>query len=568
MNPLLACSPDPRRCHRCLTCRVQIQAPRARGNPRGKPSRDQRFTRPRSHDCVIFRRPRGAGHDIARVPRSIIGWFVLCWSAFLIVALAVGGLLVSLYDQTTAAQIRRGEAAVENGCAAIAGRVSFLLAGGGTLPAPGSAALDRGLHAAVVLALRGERGVQGGVWSLDAGDLAAAAPGLSVAERATVEGLAERAVLDGAAATERADAGSRVVLAAACPLPVAVPHLAGWTLLRVETAGGSAYLQAAGGLGILVVVLLASAAWLGVRLRFWGARLRRLEAALAQGETLPALAPTGQRDLDRIIAALNGAGARLAAARSREAALAGEVARSERLAALGRIAAGVAHEVRNPIAAMRLRAENALAAGAGAGAGAGAAATGRQEAALRAILTQIARLDALTRDLLGSGTQTAPWPRTVADVRGFLAARLDALAEQAQARGVVLSLEAPDGIAARFDPERIGRAIDNLVLNAVQNTPRGGRVVIAARRAGESLQLSVSDTGRGVPPALRPHLFEPFVTGRPDGTGLGLAIVRETVEAHGGRVRALHPQEGTTITIDLPISGPPVSGRPVSGRPA
>ncbi|HEX4261623.1 MAG TPA: HAMP domain-containing sensor histidine kinase [Acetobacteraceae bacterium] len=503
------------------------------------------------------------------MPRSIIGWFVLCWSAFLIVALAVGGLLVSLYDQTTAAQIRRGEAAVENGCAAVAGRVSFLLAGGGTLPAPGSAALDRGLHAAVVLALRGERGVQGGVWSLDAGDLAAAAPGLSVpglsvAERATVQGLAERAVLDGAAATERADAGSRVVLAAACPLPVAVPHLAGWTLLRVETAGGSAYLQAAGGLGILVVVLLASAAWLGVRLRFWGARLRRLEAALAQGESLPALAPTGQRDLDRIIAALNGAGARLAAARSREAALAGEVARSERLAALGRIAAGVAHEVRNPIAAMRLRAENALAAGTGAG----AAATGRQEAALRAILTQIARLDALTRDLLGSGTQAAPWPRTVADVRGFLAARLDALAEAARASGVVLSLEAPEGIAARFDPERIGRAIDNLVLNAVQNTPHGGRVLVAARRAGESLQLSVSDTGRGVPPALRPHLFEPFVTGRPDGTGLGLAIVRETVEAHGGRVRALHPQEGTTITIDLPLAGRPISERPLSGRPA
>ncbi len=486
------------------------------------------------------------------MPRSILGWFTLAWSAFLIVALAVGGLLVSLYGQTTAEQIRRGEAAVQNGCQAIAGRVAFLLVGTAAPPAPTSAALDRGLHAAVVLALRGEQGVQGGVWSLGQGGLAEAYPsaarigartGLTTAERETIRRLAESAILDDAPSAQRLDAGSRVVLAASCPLRVAVPHLAGWTLVRVETAGGSAFLQAAGGLAILVVVLLASAAWLGLKLRFWGARLRRLEAALAQGETLPALAPTGQRDLDRIVAALNGAGARLAAARARADALGREVARSERMAALGRIAAGVAHEVRNPIAAMRLKAENALAPGAD---------PSRQERALRAILEQIARLDALAGDLLGSAWQVAPQPRQLPDLDRFLADRLDALREQAQARGVALSLEAPEDLAATLDPDRIGRAIDNLVLNAVQNTPAGGRVLVAARRVAGALQISVSDTGDGVPPALRPHLFEPFVTGRPGGTGLGLAIVRETVEAHGGRVRALHPEEGTTITIELP----------------
>ncbi len=531
---------------------VQIQAPRTCGNPPEKGQHNQRFMRSGVHLSVILSRGRRTAYDIAPVPRSILGWFTLAWSAFLIVALAVGALLVSLYDQTTAAQIRRGEAAVENGCEAIAGRVSFLLTGTTTPPASGSAALDHGLRDAVVLALRGEHGVQGGVWSLGRGTLAEAYPtaarvgaetGLTVAERATVRTLAESAILDGAPSSQRLDAGRRVVLATACPLRVAVPHLAGWTLVRVETAGGSAFLRAAAGLGILLAVLLASAAWLGLKLRFWGVRLRRLETALAQGETLPALAPTGQRDLDRIVAALNGAGARLAAARARADALGREVARSERMAALGRIAAGVAHEVRNPIAAMRLKAENALAPGAD---------PSRQERALRAILDQIARLDALAGDLLGSAWQVAPRPRPLPDLGRFLAERLDTLREQAQAREVALSLEVPERLAATLDADRIGRAIDNLVLNAVQNTPPGGRVLVAARRIAGGLQISVSDTGNGVPPALRPHLFEPFVTGRPDGTGLGLAIVRETVEAHGGRVRALHPEEGTTITIELP----------------
>jgi signal transduction histidine kinase len=89
--------------------------------------------------------------------------------------------------------------------------------------------------------------------------------------------------------------------------------------------------------------------------------LRQLESALASsaGE-LPKLVLTGQRDLDRIVDSLNRAGARLAAARSAADALARQVAENERLASLGRVVAGIAHEIRNPIAAMRLKAENAV----------------------------------------------------------------------------------------------------------------------------------------------------------------------------------------------------------------
>ena len=508
----------------------------------------------RVHVSVILSRAPRAAHDIARVPRSILGWFILAWSAFLIVALAVGGLLVSLYDQTTAEQIRRGEAAVQNGCQAIAGRVSFLLAGTTTPPASGSAALDRGLHAAVVLALRGEQGVQGGVWSLGRGGLAEAYP--TAARVGARTGLVGRRAGDACARSPSPRSstappppsgwmpGSRVVLAAACPLRVAVPHLAGWTLVRVETAGGSAFLQAAGGLGILLAVLLASAAWLGLKLRFWGARLRRLEAALAQGETLPALAPTGQRDLDRIVAALN--------ARRRAA---GGGAGAGRRAGAGGGALGADGSTRPHRRRRRARGaqpdrgdaaqgrERARTGGRPVAAGAGAARHPRADRPARRAGRRPARLRVAGGAAAAPASGFAPLPGRAGSTR---------CASRQRRASVALSLEAPERLAATFDPDRIGRAIDNLVLNAVQNTPAGGRVLVAARRMAGALQISVSDTGNGVPPALRPHLFEPFVTGRPDGTGLGLAIVRETVEAHGGRVRALHPEEGTTITIELP----------------
>jgi signal transduction histidine kinase len=123
-------------------------------------------------------------------------------------------------------------------------------------------------------------------------------------------------------------------------------------------------IEAMAGLGVLFLVVLGSAAWLGRLLRGWMGRVRRLEAALAAGtDELPRLDPTGQRDLDRIIDAINRAGGRLADARREADALARQVAKSRRLATLGRVVAGVAHEIRNSIGAMRLKAENAIAAG-------------------------------------------------------------------------------------------------------------------------------------------------------------------------------------------------------------
>ena len=83
----------------------------------------------------------------------------------------------------------------------------------------------------------------------------------------------------------------------------------------------------------------------------------------------------------------------------------------------------------------------------------------------------------------------------------------------------MLEVASRTGGKAMLDPARIERALDNLVLNAMQNTPPGGRVILGAARRGSALVLSVADTGRGVPEVIRANLFEPFVTGRPEGTG-------------------------------------------------
>lgn len=96
------------------------------------------------------------------------------------------------------------------------------------------------------------------------------------------------------------------------------------------------------------------------------------------------------------------------------------------------------------------------------------------------------------------------------------------------------------------------RALDNLILNAIQNTPSGGMVTVEGCNRHERLSLRVRDTGPGVPAGLRDRLFEPFVTGRPEGTGLGLAIVSEIARANGGEVRLLQESGGAVFELELP----------------
>jgi signal transduction histidine kinase len=482
------------------------------------------------------------------LPRSIVAWFIVCWSFFLIAALVVGAMLVALYKETTSQRTERAAASLGRACEAIV-REMRLPRQGGT--APESAAPD--YLSSVTLALEPFAGVEGGVWETSSGSLAYAYPtyegsgkktDLPQAEEPTIRQVVETAVTARRPVEWSRDARSQILLIRACPLTDRGSGIAAWTMTRVITIGGRPFLLATTGLAFLLIVLIGSAALLARVLWRWSQRLRTVEAALATGaEDLPVLQLTGQRDLDRIVEAINGAGAKAQESRRRTENLLQRVAEGERLAALGRVAAGVAHEIRNPIAAMRLKAENALA---------NEGDRERSTDALQVVVEQVGRMDQLLQNLLRSVQRSEIRRQSVLDIRAFLAAHASLFREQAGRRPI--SVEVPGGREPiEFDATAVGGALDNLILNAIQNSNDGTPIVLSAEIEGGRLRLSVSDSGQGVPESIREHLFEPFATGRPDGTGLGLAIVREVAEAHGGSARVLHREDGTTVILDIPI---------------
>ena len=483
--------------------------------------------------------------------RSLLGRLLVLLVLLGVAAGGAGALMVGLFKQSATAQAGQAEAEIGRACDAIANAYRFYTVGWqGPSPDSGAAGLRRDLSAVVQTAMRDRAGIEGGIWQDDTGSLAYAFPtyqgsgpktDVPQAETDRIRSVNQAALADDRASVNRFDASSQILLLTACPLRGPVPRLTAWTMTRVQTIGGRSYQQLMAGLGTLLLTVLAGTTLLSHLTINWSRHVRRIEHALAAHDIadLPVLPATGERELDRVVTALNEAGQRLSAARQRAGQLAREVAAGQRLAAIGRVTAGVAHEIRNPIAAMKLKAESALAADGG-----------RKDEALSAILGQIERLDGLLRRLLSVTERDRP---NIVPVRlaPFLASCIARHRELASTRNVALDAHAEEE-TGKFDPEQMGRAIDNLVLNALQAAPPDTGVVVTARREGETLLFGVHDEGAGPPAALRESLFEPFVTGRPDGTGLGLSIVREIADAHDGTARLSDTGQGTTFEIVLP----------------
>jgi len=105
-----------------------------------------------------------------------------------------------------------------------------------------------------------------------------------------------------------------------------------------------------------------------------------------------------------------------------------------------------------------------------------------------------------------------------------------------------------------IDPQMMRRVLTNLILNAVQAMPRGGKLTIRVSKSGETILISVRDTGRGIPDEILPKLFNPLFTTKAKGQGLGLATCKRLVEAHGGRITVeSQVGKGTTFTVNVPL---------------
>lgn len=479
--------------------------------------------------------------------RSLRSRLLALWIMLVISGVATGYLLFESFQQTANARLARSDELVARACRDLADRYQFFVAGwqGGPVDDP----LKQQLTAVAQAALAGTPGVEGGIWQSDEGSLAYAFPtyegtgpktDLPSAELNTIREVNAEALRSGRASSIRQSGRSQVLIVHACPLRGPLAGVTGWTMTRAFGAEGPAYNQLLAGLVLLALTIFGSAAWLARVLYVWSRKINQIEATLDDRSDgvidLPRLARTGAPELDRLVDALNSTGERLSLERRRSAT-------AERLAALGRMSAGLAHEIRNPIAAMRLKAENALAVTDGS----------RSEAALNAILQQVDRLDVLLRDLLEM-TQARENRFAEIDLETFITRTVESHRDLAADKGIALT--AGTGPASsplpQLDPSQMQRALDNLIINALQNTPAGGTITVEAGRRDDSLLLRVADTGPGIAAEVRERLFEPFVTGRADGTGLGLAIVREIARNHHGQVRLVRDVGGAVFEIEVP----------------
>jgi len=226
-----------------------------------------------------------------------------------------------------------------------------------------------------------------------------------------------------------------------------------------------------------------------------------------------------------------------------------EARRAEHFALLGRLAAGVSHEIRNPLTIIYLQADileeelQRLA----------LAHQAQLPPALSEIKTNLARLDDLVQDYL-SLVRVATIQREAADVGAVVRDFTEELVADLTARGIILKLDGLSQLGqVGLHKNTFRRALLNLVHNAMDAMPQGGSLILRGQQTATQLRLEVSDTGVGIPAEQLGQIFTPLYTTKPGGTGLGLYLVREIVTAHGGEITVQSQVgHGTTFFIMLP----------------
>jgi two-component system sensor histidine kinase HydH len=220
--------------------------------------------------------------------------------------------------------------------------------------------------------------------------------------------------------------------------------------------------------------------------------------------------------------------------------------RSERLAALGQLTAGLAHELRNPLGTIKASAEMLTK----------ETLRGRPEVMSEMagyIGSEVDRMNGLVSSFLDFA-RPLQIHSALSDIKVVIEEVLHQRKEQADAAGVELSMQLDPSAPTEFvfDPELMKLALTNLVQNAIQASTRGQEVAVRVASRNEQVMIFVSDKGSGIQPQHLENIFNPFFTTKPQGTGLGLAIVSKIVDEHRGKINVFsEPGAGTTFEITL-----------------
>jgi two-component system sensor histidine kinase HydH len=224
-----------------------------------------------------------------------------------------------------------------------------------------------------------------------------------------------------------------------------------------------------------------------------------------------------------------------------------EIARSQRLASVGRLAAGVAHEIRNPLSSIK------------------GFATYFKERYPEApqdqktadiMISEVDRLNRVVGQLLEFARPVPVSPR-LTSLRDLVDDSVRLIEQKAKEKQITVKTIINARLEqAMIDPDRINQVLLNIYLNAVESMDPAGELAVelSADAEGRHLEMKVSDTGCGIPVEHVSRIFDPYFTTKSTGTGLGLAIAHNTVEAMGGKINvSSRPEEGTTFTLILPV---------------
>ena len=245
--------------------------------------------------------------------------------------------------------------------------------------------------------------------------------------------------------------------------------------------------------------------------------------------------PDQNHELRPIVQAVN----EMADSRDR---LEAELRREDRLRVMGRIVAGIAHEIRNPLNSIRvtiqvlerkLRKQNI------------------SEESCQLVVAEVDRLDTLLQSLLVFRADT-PGRFKRQPLRPVIERTLALVTPQVRDRGIVTQLTAADEVEAVVDGDQLHQAVMNLLLNAIDAAGSGGRIDIQLEQRDSQATINVRDSGPGLSEDEREHLFEAFYTTKPKGTGIGLAVTRTLLERMGGTVDYVASSTGTHFQIMLP----------------